>query len=380
MKSARRAAVPFYLWLGALALSLTEAGGIWDISWHRSIGRDTFWTPAHLCIQTGGILAGAICAYLILVTTFAGTAAMRANSVNVFGFRGPLGAFLTAWGGLTMVTSVPFDNWWHAAYGLDVKIVSPPHVLLILGGHCVTFGLVLLILTNLHRAIDAGSAAVSKLEKLYLYSGGILVVSQMFLVLQYVGNNNMLHGERPYRVAACVVPIAFALLAQAYRTRLPATIAASIYTALYIALILILPLFPAEPKLGPVFHPVTHMVPPNFPMLLIAPAIVLDLLNRRIRNWQPWLIASITSVVFVVVLVAAEWPFAEFLMTKWADNRFFGAMYFDFSARASDMVPGFVHPDALPALLLGLLKAVVCGFVGSLAGVYLGRWMRSVRR
>ena len=23
-------------------------GVIWDISWHRTIGRDTFWTPAHM--------------------------------------------------------------------------------------------------------------------------------------------------------------------------------------------------------------------------------------------------------------------------------------------------------------------------------------------
>ncbi len=33
-------------------------GVIWDISWHRSIGRDTFWTPAHLAIYLGGIVAG----------------------------------------------------------------------------------------------------------------------------------------------------------------------------------------------------------------------------------------------------------------------------------------------------------------------------------
>ena len=31
--------------------------------------------------------------------------------------------------------------------------------------------------------------------------------------------------------------------------------------------ILVLPLFPAQPKLGPVFYPVTHMVPAKFPDL-----------------------------------------------------------------------------------------------------------------
>ena len=29
-----------------------------------------------------------------------------------------------------MLTSAPFDNWWHDAYGLDVKIISPPHMFL----------------------------------------------------------------------------------------------------------------------------------------------------------------------------------------------------------------------------------------------------------
>ena len=32
-----------------------------------------------------------------------------------------------------MLTSAPFDDWWHGAYGLDVKVLSPPHVLLALG-------------------------------------------------------------------------------------------------------------------------------------------------------------------------------------------------------------------------------------------------------
>ena len=29
-------------------------GVLWDISWHQTIGRDSFWTPAHLAIYLGG--------------------------------------------------------------------------------------------------------------------------------------------------------------------------------------------------------------------------------------------------------------------------------------------------------------------------------------
>ena len=36
----------------------------WDISWHESIGRDTFWTAPPFFIHFGGILAGAAAAYL----------------------------------------------------------------------------------------------------------------------------------------------------------------------------------------------------------------------------------------------------------------------------------------------------------------------------
>ena len=57
----------------------------------------------------------------------------REASVKMWGFRGPLGAFITAWGGIAMLVSAPFDDWWHNAYGLDVKILSPPHTVLAAG-------------------------------------------------------------------------------------------------------------------------------------------------------------------------------------------------------------------------------------------------------
>src|SRR5579864_1725820 len=65
--------------LAAAVLGTTAvvAGLLWDISWHASIGRDTFWTPAHLAIYLGGLLCGLSAGWLALSTTFAGTAAQR---------------------------------------------------------------------------------------------------------------------------------------------------------------------------------------------------------------------------------------------------------------------------------------------------------------
>ncbi|MGZ3408135.1 MAG: hypothetical protein ACXVAN_16915, partial [Polyangia bacterium] len=130
---ARAPSIPWFVWCTVVAVTSAMIGGHWDISWHRSIGRDAFWTAPHIAIYLCGILAGVSSAYLILSTTFGDKRALAASSVSMWGFRGPLGAFVAAWGGVAMLTSAPFDDWWHAAYGLDVKIISPPHALLSLG-------------------------------------------------------------------------------------------------------------------------------------------------------------------------------------------------------------------------------------------------------
>ena len=67
------------------AAACVMIGVYWDISWHMSIGRDTFWTPAHLLIQAGGLLAGISSGYVALTTTFRGTAAERGASVGLLG-------------------------------------------------------------------------------------------------------------------------------------------------------------------------------------------------------------------------------------------------------------------------------------------------------
>ncbi len=56
--------VPWTIWAGTLAVTSASIGGAWDVSWHRSIGRDTFWTPAHMAIYACGVLAAIVCAYL----------------------------------------------------------------------------------------------------------------------------------------------------------------------------------------------------------------------------------------------------------------------------------------------------------------------------
>ena len=150
--------VPWPLWAVAFASTSVIAGILWDISWHRTIGRDSFWTPAHMAIYLGGVVAGLSCGWLVLYTTFAGTARDRAAGVSFWGFRGPLGAWVCIWGALAMIVSAPFDDWWHNAYGLDVEILSPPHVVLAAGIYGIGIGAMLMALARQNGAPAASTS------------------------------------------------------------------------------------------------------------------------------------------------------------------------------------------------------------------------------
>ena len=239
----------------------------WDISWHRSIGRDSFWTPAHVDIYFCGVLAGISCGYLILSTTLQRASPLRESSVTLWGFRGPLGAFVAAWGGIAMLTSAPFDDWWHAAYGLDVKILSPPHMVLAAGMMAVQLGALILILGRMNRAQGRERA---RLRALYLYVGGMILVCFMVLMMELTFRS-LMHTVHFYHLLAIVGPLVLAALARGSGYRWAATTVAGVYSAFLLLMGWFLPLFPAQPKLGPVYQHVTQFTPPEFPLLLIVP-------------------------------------------------------------------------------------------------------------
>src|ERR1700704_5599173 len=178
--------IPWCVWASAVAVTSTSVGLYWDISWHMSIGRDTFWTPAHLGIHFGAIVAGISSVFLILSTTFGQKGGqkreLRATSVRMWGFYGPLGAFVSLWGGLAMLTSAPFDDWWHNAFGLDVQIMSPPHVVLILGIFTLGLGGLFLIVSEMNRAYAETRA---KLNRVFLYAGCMLTILLLMLIYEY---------------------------------------------------------------------------------------------------------------------------------------------------------------------------------------------------
>jgi hypothetical protein len=299
----------------------------WDISWHRSIGRDAFWTPAHVAIYLCGVLAGIGSGFMVLSTTFSGAAPLRAASVRIWGFRGPLGAFIAAWGGIAMLTSAPFDNWWHNAYGLDVKILSPPHMVLAAGIGAVNVGALILILGYMNRTAEDQRGG---LLALFLYVCGMILVTTLVLEMELTPRVVM-HTAYFYRVVATGAPLIMAVGSQASRYKWAATAGTAVYTVFVLLMSWILPLFPAEPKLGPVLFPVTRFTPPEFPLLLIVPAFALDLLWQRTGSWGAWKRSAVSAAVFLATFAVVQWPFATFLNSPAARNWFFGTIYFGYN-------------------------------------------------
>jgi hypothetical protein len=374
----RRPAVPWYLWCSAVAVTSAYIGGYWDISWHRSIGRDSFWSGPHVAIYTCGLLAGISSAYLIFTTTLGRITLLRDASVRIWGLSGPLGAFLSAWGGAAMLVSAPFDDWWHNAYGLDVRIISPPHMVLAAGFFGIEFGTIMLLLAFMNRASDDERPA---LQRLFLYVGGTAVSESLLLKLEYIARPDM-HSAFFYVVVILGTLGILAAVAVASRQRWACTIMAAVYTAFGLAFLWILPFIPAQPKLGPVYRQISHFIPWEFPLLVIVPAFAIDLILQRTTTWRPIVRALAAGVAFLGVFIAVQWPFAEFLMTPLARNWVFGTDYMDFSTPARSVYARFVFapPEATVQFWRGMLIATFTSCVMVWLGIHAGRSMQEVQR
>jgi hypothetical protein len=372
------ATIPWYLWCAAAAVTSAYIGGYWDISWHRSIGRDTFWSPPHMAIYGCGVLAGLTAGYLILATSFGQAAPLRGVSVRIWGFTAPIGAFICAWGGIAMLASAPFDDWWHNAYGLDVKIISPPHIVLAAGFFGINFGTVMLMLAFLNRADDRTRPP---LQRMFLYVGGMAICESMLLKLEYI-NRSQMHQASFYGIVALGTLGMMTALGTASRHAWGCTILTGIYTAFGLSFLWILPLFSAEPKLGPVYTVVTHFIPWEFPLLLIVPAFVIDVILQRTRSWRPIVRGVAVGAAFFISFLAVQWPFANFLMSPRARNWFFGTVYMDFGTPPTSLYARyqFLPPPPVSRFWTVLLFALLIACATSYVGLHVGRAMQRVRR
>ncbi|MDP9205916.1 MAG: hypothetical protein M3P12_10745 [Gemmatimonadota bacterium] len=377
--------IPWPLYAVVLASTCIVVGLIWDVSWHRTVGRDTFWTLAHVLEQLAAVIAGLSCGWLVLKTTFAGTPEEKAQSVRFWRFfQGPLGAWVCIWGTLMMITSAPFDNWWHNAYGLDVKIISPPHMILAWGMIGIQIGAMLMALSAQNRASEDDQRMYSMM---HAFAAGILITMIATVIQEDASVGNQMHGSKFYKITAWTLPIFLIGLSRASRLRWPATTITAIYSAITLVMMWILEAFPATPKLAPIYNPVTHMVPPAFPLLLIVPAVAIDLLMQKYGRRNDWKLAAMIGVAWVALMVVVHWFWAQFLLSPAADNYLVGANQWSYNARIGSWTHQYWNRDVDAAgnwSQLGFAKgigiAIVLAMVASRISLFWGSGMAKVKR
>ena len=95
------------------------------------------------------------------------------------------------------------------------------------------------------------------------------------------------------------------------------------------------------------------------------------------------LVVSLASgPLFVLGLVAAQWPFATFLMSKASRNRFFATGYLDYGTPSwsYSAMHRFVDPQYGLVLWTGLGWAMLYSSISVWLGLQLGDWMRKIQR
>lgn len=370
--------LPWYCLAAVFGATCIPIGALWDISWHSTIGRDTFWTPAHIMIHLGGLIPGFTAGWLALRSTFGKGEAEFGAAVRLWKFRAPIGAWVIIWGAFMMLLSAPFDDWWHNAYGLDVEILSPPHTVLAAGMYAVAIGALLLVLSWQNRSGKASGSL------LFIFAAGVLLTMSTIIVTE-MSYPNQQHGSLFYQVSAAIYPLYLVAAARASKLPWAATGAAFIYMLISCAMVWILPLFEAQPMLAPIYNPVDRMVPPSFPLLLVVPGLAIDLVmkffGKQTGFWRDTFLAVLLGAVFLGTFFLVQYFFSKFLIGPGADNWFFaGNHQWPYFVKVSDWRFRFWDPLGDPLTWKGMGIALALAIFKARISLGFGNWMRKVQR
>jgi hypothetical protein len=116
---------------GLVVMGVAMVGLYWDLAWHVDFGRDTeTFTWPHVLVVVGQLaLVG-----VAVVTVACATAEDAPVRLRLWGLRIPWSALLLVAFRLGGSLVFALDDLWHRAYGLDVTLWSPAHLMLLAGG------------------------------------------------------------------------------------------------------------------------------------------------------------------------------------------------------------------------------------------------------
>lgn len=138
-----------------ITVALTVAAGVgwfgfpgllWDVAWHRTIGRDSFLSPPHLLMYAGVAANGLVAAWAVLWGARRyGLEAFGRPILQLGAWRVPMGFGLAGVGFLLAVAGALLDEYWHRYIGKDVNLWSPPHLIGLAGTMLIVVGLMMAV-------------------------------------------------------------------------------------------------------------------------------------------------------------------------------------------------------------------------------------------
>jgi len=329
----------------AVAVAL---GSVWDGSWDASIGLHSMWSPPHLVIN-GGALVALVAAMLL-------ARRREAAAPHLAGLAGA--------GGLMLIAA-------------DVMLTLGPSAPAAVGAHWT--GTQLLAAAGASGICAAAWLAAARwttpVSAWETVAAGMAWVVATMIVGAY-SLPNLQRTALFLQVSAVLYP---ALLVLAWHAvgRWSCTRAAAVYSVVVLSFVWILPLFPATPAGEPVHEPVTHLLPPRFPLLLVLPALAFDVA-------RPWLIRAgawaplAFGVLFLISFVPAQWGFAGFLLSPASDNWIFagGGEHWPFYVEIGAERRLFWGQEQSPLNAGALVVATGLAVASAAAGWLAGRWLR----
>jgi hypothetical protein len=221
---------------------------------------------------------------------------------------------------------------------------------------------------------------------LYAIAGGVLCLIFVNGTLEYSWPNEQ-HAPVFYRVWGGVFPLLLVGYSRAGRLKYPAAAAALVFMLIWFVTAQVFRHVPAEPKLAPIWNPRTYLWPPYFPVLLVVPALGIDLVRRRLEGRNPWLVSLALAVAFLLLLLAVQWPMAKFMVEGRSHNWLFNAGEWPYFSKPGPWQHSYwasqrsdLGEPSLAALARGLAIAIAAGTLSSRLGLAWGGWMSRVRR
>ncbi|RZD43853.1 MAG: hypothetical protein CXT70_00580 [Methanobacteriota archaeon] len=105
-----------------------------DLQWHIDVGRDQMFTPPHVMILAGLFPAMIVSLLFLIWTTRDYHRGIEVPGLKIGPIVAPVAIWMTLLGQVTIILGGLFDDYWHAQYGIDVNITTPPHLWTISGG------------------------------------------------------------------------------------------------------------------------------------------------------------------------------------------------------------------------------------------------------